>query len=184
MDGWPEREFQRLMEVIKRGHDMPELDQELIKAKRAKDAALAELQEINALPVVMVHPAIADDYRARVAGLESAMSGDEQSRLEVIHQLRTLVDRIVLTPASEGKRGVEIEIQGRLAAMLALAADAPPPEKVTIAVKGTANWPENGLNKPFLRTPVFKTPPIIPPRALARCESWLSDRARSLRTIG
>lgn len=105
------------------------------KAKRDKDAAIAELHDLQALPTMMLYPTVADDYRARVARLEAALAGDEQSRLEVIPGLRSLIDRIVLTPAGDGKRGVEIEIRGRLAAILALATDEPAPEQITITVE-------------------------------------------------
>ena len=130
-----DRELQRLLDFIKRGVEFEELDQAVLRAKQDKQSASAELQDLQALPTVMLHPAVADDYRARVAQLETALAGDDQSRLEVIPQLRSLVERIVLRPAGEGKRGVEIEIEGRLAAMLALATDEPPPEEITIAVE-------------------------------------------------
>jgi site-specific DNA recombinase len=135
-----DKHIQRFINAIAEGIDVAEIKQALESARNKRAAAEAELANLAALPTVALHPAVADDYRQQVASLENALAGDEESRLEVIPKLRALVERIVVTPAGEGKRGVELAIEGRLAAILALASgepmpDAPRPTDITVTVE-------------------------------------------------
>lgn len=57
----------------------------------------------------------------QVASLEAALAGNDEGRLEVIPKLRALIERVVITPASDGKRGVDISLDGRLDAIPSLA---------------------------------------------------------------
>lgn len=91
-----------------------------VQARRAEqDAIERALAELEALPVVALHPIVAADYRAQVERLNEALA-DPQVRLQAIPALRELIDPIVLTPNSEG-RGVLLEVEGRLAAIIDLA---------------------------------------------------------------
>ena len=101
----------------------------LTKARNDREAALAEMLEQDAEPVVALHPAIAADYRRQVLRLQSALADTEASQ-DATTALRALIDRIVLTPNPDG-RGVAIQVEGRLAGIVALATGREPPEALT-----------------------------------------------------
>ena len=103
------------------------------KARSERDAALAEQQEQDALPLVALHPAIAADYRRQVTQLQVALA-DPDGSTQAINALRALIDRIVLTPNPNG-RGVFIEVEGRLAGIVALATGHEAPATLTAKVE-------------------------------------------------
>ena len=105
----------------------------LNKARVDREAALAELQDQDALPVVALHPAIAADYRRQVTDLQAALA-DPAAGAQAAAALRALIDRIVLTPNPDG-RGVSIQVQGRLAGIVALATGHELPESLTAKVE-------------------------------------------------
>src|SRR5690606_12667757 len=75
---------------------------------------LAEADE----PPPLLHPSMALQYRNRVQQLYDALQDkDEGKRIEAADTLRSLVDRIILTPV-DGK--MEIEVQGDLAGILTI----------------------------------------------------------------
>src|SRR5690606_23831595 len=91
--------------------------------QRKKELALflAEADE----PPPLLHPSMALQYRARVQQLYEALQGeDEAQRIEAADILRSLVDKIVLTPV-DGK--VEIDVQGDLAGILMISAQTKNP---------------------------------------------------------
>ena len=74
---------------------------------------LAEAHE----PPPLLHPNMAEMYRQKVTELAAAL-GHPESRLEAAELLRTLVERIVLTPENGT---LSITLRGDLAGILALA---------------------------------------------------------------
>ena len=68
-------------------------------------------------PPPLLHPSMADLYRAKVESLASALQR-EDTRLEASEMLRGLIDSIVLVPDGGQLR---IELRGNLAAMLTVA---------------------------------------------------------------
>ncbi|MBW4329876.1 recombinase family protein [Stakelama sp. CBK3Z-3] len=110
-----------------------EIQEALVKARTDRDIALAELQEQDALPVVALHPAIAADYRRQIVRLQSALA-DPDANQDAASALRSLIDRIVITPNPNG-RGVLMEIEGRLAGIIALATGREPPVSLTAKVE-------------------------------------------------
>lgn len=88
--------------------------------------------EIDAIPVVALHPGIAESYWTQVRDLAKALSQDEESRRQAHNIVRGLIERVTMIPSS-GERGVDIEVSGRLATILSLASGKPVP-----AVAGTA----------------------------------------------
>ena len=68
---------------------------------------------------ILIHPSMAVTYRERVAALIAGL-GRSAEMPAAKEALRALVDRIVLIPAA-GRTGVEIELEGDLAALLRLA---------------------------------------------------------------
>ena len=115
------------------GGTFDEVRDALAKARGDRDAATAELQEQDAFPIVALHPAIAADYRRQVTRLQDALA-DADGKAQAVTALRALIDRIVLSPNPDG-RGVSIEVQGRLAGIVALATGSEPPESLTAKVE-------------------------------------------------
>ena len=67
---------------------------------------------------VLLHPNMAEVYRAKVARLVDALN-DERDRTEAAEMLRGLIDRIVLTPKEEdGRQSLSIDLEGALAGVL------------------------------------------------------------------
>jgi site-specific DNA recombinase len=69
---------------------------------------------------VLLHPNMAAHYRIQVANLAQALTAEE-NRAEAADLLRSLVDRIELTPNDQGK--LEIDLYGDLAGILSVAAN-------------------------------------------------------------
>jgi site-specific DNA recombinase len=115
-----DRDLDRLVQAILDG----------VPGSRVKDrmAALearkAELEAVLAEAVeepVLLHPNMAEVYRAKVARLAEALN-DEHERTEAAEIIRGLVDRIVLTPKEgDGRRSLSVDLEGALAGVLALA---------------------------------------------------------------
>jgi site-specific DNA recombinase len=88
----------------------------------ALEARKVELEAVLAEAVeepVLLHPNMADVYRAKIARLAEALN-DDHERTEAAEIIRGLINRIVLTPKNEdGRRSLSIE--GALAGVLALA---------------------------------------------------------------
>ena len=79
----------------------------------------------SAEPVVRLHPNAAALYAAKVADLQAALEQPD-IRLEAMDVLRTLIERIVLTPDEHAPNGLAVELFGDLATILNLAASAAP----------------------------------------------------------
>ena len=111
----------RLVEAIANGADeFLEIKDVLATARTERDRLQAELLELDAVPVVVLHPGVAEDYRKQVRELTRALTQDEETRMQTAPILRGLIDRVKIAPSSTS-RGVEIEVSGRLASILALA---------------------------------------------------------------
>lgn len=116
--------IERLVAAIAGGADLAEVREALDKARGERERIAGELRDIAAVPVIALHPTIARDYRQQMAELSLALAADDETRLEAMPILRSLIDRILVTPAAAG-RGVAVEVQGRLASILALASGVP-----------------------------------------------------------
>jgi site-specific DNA recombinase len=87
----------------------------LEERKACLEAELAQAHE----PPPLLHPRMAHFYREQVAGLATALSGDQAGqRTEASERLRSHVSKIVLVPEA-GK--LAIEVQGDLAGILTIA---------------------------------------------------------------
>ena len=114
-----DRELDTLLNLILKGGAADAINAKMVLLEaRKKELALflAEAEE----PPPLLHPAMALQYRNRVQQLYEALQDEEEEkRTEAADILRSLVDRIVLTPV-EGK--VEIDVQGDLAGILMISA--------------------------------------------------------------
>lgn len=100
---------------------------QIAEARAALSSAETQLAELEAMPVVALHPHVARQYREEVANLGAALARPE-SRAEALPRARALIHRVVLTPKPDQARGLDIEVEGRLAALLALATGLKPAE--------------------------------------------------------
>jgi site-specific DNA recombinase len=111
---------ERLVLAVADGADeFVEIREVLGKARADRDGLASQLEQIEQLPVVALHPTIIADYRAQVAKLNAALAENPEARLEAIPKLRALIDSVLISPADD--KGVSIEVTGRLNSMLALA---------------------------------------------------------------
>ena len=78
-------------------------------------------------PKPLIHPNLAEVYRRKVAALHEALQCDE-TRLEAVEIIRSLVDEIVLTPENGELR---IDLKGELAGILAMSTDSKKPAAAT-----------------------------------------------------
>lgn len=115
------------------GGEFAEIRAALAEAKATRDAVQLELDNLEALPVIALHPRIVEDYRRQVAELGQLLGSDE-GREEVVPILRNLIERVVLTPRQDG-RGVDLTVEGRLASILALASGQPMPTVSSITME-------------------------------------------------
>lgn len=115
-----ERKVANLVAAIAAGGSaFAEVRSALAAAKAEAAEARRQLASLAALPMIALHPGLAQQYRAAVQQLHRELA-DEETRKEAAPQLRRLIARIVVTP-SAGRRGVEIEVIRHLDEVLALA---------------------------------------------------------------
>lgn len=115
------RKVDRLVDAIAAGGaEFAEIRDVLAKARADRDQLTRQLAGIDAVPVIALHPGIADDYRRQVQALHDALHGNPAAQLEAVPRLRALIDHVVLTPKAKG-RGVDVHVVGRLDEAIGLA---------------------------------------------------------------
>src|SRR5262245_51429634 len=90
------RDIRNVIDAIKAGYAGPELKAEMDDLQARKNPLLAQLALADE-PPPLLHPGMADLYRAKVENLASALQR-EDTRLEASEMLRGLIGAIVLTP--------------------------------------------------------------------------------------
>ena len=106
----------KIVESIIEGVRGRDVKDELMAIGNRKDELEAQLKTSEG-PPPLLHPSMADLYRAKVEELASALQR-EDTRVQASEMLRGLIDSIVLTP-DEGR--LRVELRGNLAAMLTAA---------------------------------------------------------------
>ena len=87
-------------------------------------AAEAAIADVGAGGVIAMHPNIAEEYRRSIADLRQLLDGTDEESRRAAQGLRSLIDRIVVSPADRGP-GTAITIEGRLMALLNLTGGGP-----------------------------------------------------------
>ena len=113
------KERENLIQAIKDGVPASEVKDDLARIA-AKREELEELVGGTTEEPVLLHPNMAGYYRRQVTGLAAALNDDE-NRAEAADLIRSLVDRITLTPNDRGK--LDISLFGDLAGILTMAAN-------------------------------------------------------------
>ncbi len=105
----------RMIRAIKEGYATPRLKVEMDEmiARRAEVTALVE--SIDEAPILL-HPNMAGRYREEITRLIKSLNQDE-TRAEAIELIRSLVDRIVITPDRVGGGSI-VDVHGDLAGII------------------------------------------------------------------
>jgi len=114
------RQREHLIQAIKDGVPAAEVKDDLARIAARRDVLEVLLAGTKEEPVLL-HPNMAAYYREQVAALAEALTAEE-NRAEAADLLRSLVDRIELTPNAEGR--LDIDLFGDLAGILTLATNA------------------------------------------------------------
>jgi site-specific DNA recombinase len=117
------REKAKLIQAIKDGVPGAEVKEDFIRIATRREELESFLNGRKEEPVLL-HPNMADLYRRQVANLASALNEDE-TRTEAAEIIRSLIDRITLTPNCEGK--LDIDLYGDLAGILTVTANKEEP---------------------------------------------------------
>lgn len=112
-----DRKLQRIVEAISGGVDAMVLKNELFRLEERKQELTQRLQS-SSTPKPLLHPAMAEIYRTKVADLHQAFK-DESLGAAAMETVRSLIDEVVLTPVDGELR---IDLKGDLAGILALTA--------------------------------------------------------------
>jgi len=113
------KERENLIQAIKDGVPASEIKHDLARITARREELEALLDGTKEEPVLL-HPNMAGHYRKQIARLTSALNDDE-NRTEAADLIRSLVDRITLTPNDQGK--LDISLYGDLAGILSVAAN-------------------------------------------------------------
>ena len=110
-----------VMQSIERGAWTPSIGDRLKKLEgRQTEIAQKLLEFRNPAPIPQLSAAGAEIYKAQVANLETALN-DPEIRAEASEALRSLIEKVVLTPDAESPDGLSALLHGELATILALA---------------------------------------------------------------
>ena len=107
------------MDAIIAGVPAEQVKERMIELDQQRQQLERRLSASPAPDPILIHPSMAVTYRERVAALIAGL-GRSAEMPTAKEALRALVDRIVLILAKEST-GVEIELEGDLAALLCLA---------------------------------------------------------------
>jgi site-specific DNA recombinase len=111
-----ERRLAKLVDLVLDTDQPPQI---LVAEMRSLEARKAEIEvrlDVPEEPRPLIHPNLAEVYRHKVAELNKALDEDA-SRDEAIELIRTLIERITLTPS---KNELQINLKGELAGILEL----------------------------------------------------------------
>jgi site-specific DNA recombinase len=112
-----QRKIDGIMRAIEDGLYQPSMKVRLTELEAEKAAFISFRDTSPTVPNVSVHPNLAAVYRKKVEELENLLE-DAEHRNEAMELIRSLIDKIVLTPKEGG--GMDALLHGDLARILAL----------------------------------------------------------------
>jgi DNA invertase Pin-like site-specific DNA recombinase len=120
------RELDRLVQAIIDGVPGSHVKDRMGELETRKVELKAYIEGAREEPVLL-HPNMAQFYRKQVGQLREALTG-EDCRTEAAALMRTLIDKIVLTPAEhEGRKTLSVDLYGDIAGILSMAAQTKKP---------------------------------------------------------
>ncbi|MFL5032091.1 MAG: recombinase family protein, partial [Xanthobacteraceae bacterium] len=118
-----EADVKRTVDLLVKGYPTRAVKQRPAELEAERTVIEADLAIVTPPPIEL-HPNVAESYRRKVADLKAALlAADEANRADAFRVIRELVERIVIHPRGP-YRPVDIEIHGRLAALLHASAGA------------------------------------------------------------
>ncbi len=140
-----EGEIGRLIDALASGDLPPEHIAPAIAERKERLAiARAQLAEHQALPAIVLHPQIVEAYRRRIDMLGVALGqGERAKRVGAI--IRELIEQVNITDDTAADDRAQVEVIGRLAAVLAMAKGESAPARPRRTVSMVA---EEGLEPP------------------------------------
>ena len=117
------RKTAKLVNAISEGAPAKALAVELQRLESREEELERLLAEQASPPPPLIHPAVADIYRRKVADLQSSLN-DPALAPEAFEIIRSLIEAIILTPEA-GE--LQIELRGELASILSLCSDSKKP---------------------------------------------------------
>ena len=174
------RQIDNIVTAVAGGRSSPALLAKLstLEAEKARleNEAIAE-----ALPIVRLPVAGSAIYRRKVETLEAALR-DEAIRPEAMEILRSLIDKVVVTPAADGI--LHIELHGEMAALLMTAASsgAPDAKRPTSGEDGRAvlSVVAGRRNQHYLRALAGRIPRLERDSRVGSMSAWVSSADSSL----
>ncbi len=121
-----EREIRAIIDAIKGGWHTSSLRDELIELEERKSQLTRELREMQPI-LVQLNPNLAELYQHNVSRLHEKLNCDAV-RDEAAQILRDLIREVRLIPQGDG---LEIELVGDLAALLAFGSESPRHDGIT-----------------------------------------------------
>ena len=112
-----ESRLERLLDLYEReiiGID--KLRERAVGMEAKRDALKAELAALETPRTYSIHPKAAEHYRRLVEALHATLVGDDAAAAR--EAFRGLLDHVTVIPAADASKAFELEIHGRLAAML------------------------------------------------------------------
>ncbi|MBL3553280.1 hypothetical protein [Rhodovulum sulfidophilum] len=107
------------MTAIEDGMHDPSMKMRMEELKIERTRLASYLARSPEPPTLRLHPGLAESYRAKVAGLASALS-DPELQLQASETFRGLISEMRLVPDAEARNGHHIELAGDLASILSL----------------------------------------------------------------
>ncbi len=115
------RKLDRLVAALSEGgSSFPQIRAAMTAARDDHDRIKRALASMDALPVLTLHPGLADSYRREMGDLERLLM-EPDAHLEAIPQIRSMIDRIELLPKAGKLRGVDLTVHRRIDQVLAVA---------------------------------------------------------------
>ena len=113
--GAVERKIGRLLKAIEDGMYTPSMKERMAALERQKVDLEEDLARTGPAPLLRLHPKLGEVYRDKVERITEALN-EPAIKAEATEIIRSLIDRIVLTPVEGGLRA---ELYGDLAQILA-----------------------------------------------------------------
>jgi site-specific DNA recombinase len=117
-----QREQARFIEAIREGAPAGPLAQPMALLEKEEQRLVEAIGDAKKPDPIRLHPGMAQIYRRRIADLVGALVEEDDSGT-AREAIRSLIDRVVLTPDNAAKGGLRIDLEGELAGILALATD-------------------------------------------------------------
>ena len=115
------RKLDRLVAALSEGgSSFPQIRAAMTAARDDYNRIKRALASMDALPVLTLHPGLADSYRREMDDLERLLM-EPDAHLEAIPQIRSMIDRIELLPKADKLRGVDLTVHRRIDKVLAIA---------------------------------------------------------------